>query len=92
MEIGADVILKATKVDGIYSADPLLHKGAHKYDELTYLDVLKNQLKVMDCNGNLSLHGPPDSYHRLQFEKKGKCQAGCFRRKSRNESERMNHG
>ena len=49
MEIGADVILKATKVDGIYNADPLLHKGARKFDELTYLDVLKNQLKVMDA-------------------------------------------
>jgi uridylate kinase len=49
MEIGADVILKATKVDGVYDADPLLHKRAHKYDELTYLDVLKNQLKVMDA-------------------------------------------
>ena len=49
MEIGADVILKATKVDGVYDADPLLHKGAHKYDELTYLDVLKKRLKVMDA-------------------------------------------
>lgn len=49
IEIGADVILKATKVDGVYDADPLLHKGAHKYDELTYLDVLKKRLKVMDA-------------------------------------------
>jgi uridylate kinase len=49
MEIGADVILKATKVDGVYDADPLLYKDAHKYDELTYLDVLKKQLKVMDA-------------------------------------------
>jgi uridylate kinase len=49
MEIGADVILKATKVDGIYDADPLLHQHAHKYSELTYLDVLKKQLKVMDA-------------------------------------------
>ncbi len=49
MEIGADVILKATKVDGVYDADPLLHKNAHKYDELTYLDVLKKRLKVMDA-------------------------------------------
>jgi uridylate kinase len=48
MEIGAEVILKATKVDGIYDADPLLHKGAHRYDELTYLDVLKKQLRIMD--------------------------------------------
>jgi len=49
MEISADVILKATKVDGIYDSDPLLHKHAHKYDELTYLDLLKKQLKVMDA-------------------------------------------
>jgi len=49
MEIGADIILKATKVDGVYDADPLLHKGAHRYEELTYLDVLKRQLHVMDA-------------------------------------------
>ena len=49
MEIGAEVILKATKVDGIYDADPLLNKRAQKFDELTYLDVLKKQLKVMDA-------------------------------------------
>jgi uridylate kinase len=49
MEIGAEVILKATKVDGIYDADPLLNKRARKFDELTYLDVLKKQLKVMDA-------------------------------------------
>ncbi len=48
-EIGAEVILKATKVDGIYDADPALDKGAHKYEGLTYLDVLKKQLKVMDA-------------------------------------------
>ena len=49
MEIGAEVILKATKVDGIYDSDPLVNKRAQKYDELTYLDVLKKQLKVMDA-------------------------------------------
>jgi uridylate kinase len=49
MEIGADVILKATKVDGVYDADPLLNKRAHRYDELTYLDILKKQLRVMDA-------------------------------------------
>jgi uridylate kinase len=48
-EIGSEVILKATKVDGVYNSDPLLHKHAHKYDELTYLDVLKKQLRVMDA-------------------------------------------
>ena len=49
MEIGAEAILKATKVDGIYNVDPLLNKRARKFDELTYLDVLKKQLKVMDA-------------------------------------------
>jgi uridylate kinase len=49
MEIGAAVILKGTKVDGIYSADPLLHKRAKKYENLTYLEVLKKQLKALDA-------------------------------------------
>ena len=49
MEIGAEVILKATKVDGIYDADPTLNKRAKKFDELTYLEVLKKRLKVMDA-------------------------------------------
>jgi uridylate kinase len=49
MEIGADVILKATKVDGVYDQDPLLHKGARRFEELAYLDVLKKRLKVMDA-------------------------------------------
>ena len=61
MEIGADVILKATKVDGIYEADPMVDKNARKFEELTYLDVLKKQLKVMDATA-ISLcmdHGIP---------------------------------
>ncbi len=49
MEIGAEIILKATKVDGIYTADPMLDKGARKYDELDYLEVLQKGLKVMDA-------------------------------------------
>ena len=48
MEVGADVIFKATKVDGIYSSDPRTNKDAIKYKELSYLDVLKKGLKVMD--------------------------------------------
>lgn len=61
MEIGAEVILKATKVDGIYDTDPMMNRKARKYDELTYLDVLKKQLKVMDATA-ISLcmdHGIP---------------------------------
>jgi uridylate kinase len=48
MEIGAEVILKATKVDGVYSADPKTHPNAARYRELTYIDVLNRGLKVMD--------------------------------------------
>jgi uridylate kinase len=49
MEINADAILKATKVDGVYSADPLKVKDAKKFDKLKYIDVLKKGLKVMDA-------------------------------------------
>ena len=49
MEIKADVILKGTKVDGIYTADPMLDPTATKYDRISYLQVLERQLKVMDA-------------------------------------------
>jgi len=49
MEINADAILKATKVDGVYSADPLKVKSAKKFGQLKYIDVLKKGLKVMDA-------------------------------------------
>jgi uridylate kinase len=48
MEMKADVILKGTKVDGIYTADPMVDKTATKYSEITYLKVLEQGLKVMD--------------------------------------------
>jgi uridylate kinase len=48
MEIKADAILKATKVDGIYDADPMLVKDAKMFSEITYMDVLRKGLKVMD--------------------------------------------
>ena len=48
IEIGADVIFKATKVDGIYSADPMTDDSAVKFDQLNYLEILKKGLKVMD--------------------------------------------
>ena len=47
-EIDAEVILKATKVDGIYDKDPMLHKDATMIDALSYLDVLNKEIKVMD--------------------------------------------
>ncbi len=49
MEMKSQVILKATKVDGIYTADPMLHPEATKYDTLSYLEVLERGLKVMDA-------------------------------------------
>ena len=49
MEIKADAILKATKVDGIYDADPLLVKDAKKFTEISYMEVLKQGLRVMDA-------------------------------------------
>ncbi len=49
MEIHADAILKATKVDGVYTADPMKDKAATKFEKITYLDILKLGLKVMDA-------------------------------------------
>jgi uridylate kinase len=48
-EMGCDMLLKGTQVDGVYSADPRKNPGAQRYDELTYLDVLARDLGVMDA-------------------------------------------
>ena len=48
-EIHADIILKGTKVDGVYNCDPMLHSDAVRYDQLTYQKVLQDGLKVMDA-------------------------------------------
>ena len=50
LEIKADIILKATKVDGIYSADPVLDATAERFNEITYRQVLEKELKVMDAS------------------------------------------
>ncbi len=47
-ELHADIIMKATKVDGVYNKDPAKHADAVRYDELTFLDALKQRLNVMD--------------------------------------------
>jgi uridylate kinase len=49
LEIGAEVILKATKVDGVYDKDPIKYGDALKFERLSYMDVLKKELKVMDA-------------------------------------------
>ena len=61
MEIHADVIMKATKVDGVYDKDPIKDKSAKKFEKLSFLDVLNKGLKVMDST-SISLcmdHGTP---------------------------------
>ena len=49
-EMGCDAIIKGTQVDGVYNADPKLDSNAVKYDTLTFMYVLKNDLKVMDAS------------------------------------------
>ena len=49
IEIDAEVLLKATKVDGVYDADPMQDPAAHRYERLTYQDLLRDQLKVLDA-------------------------------------------
>ncbi|NBQ53850.1 MAG: hypothetical protein EBU49_09755 [Proteobacteria bacterium] len=48
-EIGAEIIMKATKVDGIYDSDPAKNPNAKKFESLTYLDVIQKKLDVMDA-------------------------------------------
>jgi uridylate kinase len=48
MEIGADVVIKATKVDGVYDSDPMINKNAIKFENLTYIETLNRRLEVMD--------------------------------------------
>jgi uridylate kinase len=49
IEIGADIILKGTKVDGVYDSDPVTHPDATRFETLTYTEVLRRDLKVMDA-------------------------------------------
>ncbi len=51
LEIDADIIIKATKVDGVYDKDPVLYPDAVKFEKLTYDDVLSKNLRVMDASG-----------------------------------------
>jgi uridylate kinase len=49
LEIGAEIILKATKVDGVYDSDPVKNSAAVKFDHISYQEVLKRRLRVMDA-------------------------------------------
>lgn len=56
LEIGADVLMKATKVDGIYDKDPVTHPDAVKFDTISYNEVLTRDLKVMDATATALCH------------------------------------
>ncbi len=70
MEINADVIMKATNVDGIYDKDPKKHAGAKLYPELTYMDVLKQGLQVMDSTA-ITCAWTTNYRHHVQFGQAG---------------------
>ena len=57
VEIGAEVLLKATKVDGVYDADPMTNPDARRYAQLDYADLLRDQLKVLDAAAVSPVHG-----------------------------------
>ncbi len=88
VEIGAEVLMKATKVDGVYDADPMTVPGARRYDRLEYGDLLRDQLKVMDgaavslCMENdlpiivFDLNGPDNIARVAQGEQVGTLIAG----------------
>lgn len=98
MEIGADVILKATKVDGIYSSDPMKEPTAKKYDTVTYIDVLKKGLSVMDstaislCMDNnlpivvFNLRGKGNIRKILQGKRIGTLVEGAHGKRGKNKS------
>ncbi len=83
MEIGADVLIKATKVDGVYDSDPEINPDAKKFDHLTYMDAINRRLEVMDstaislCMDNnlpilvLNLWSPDDLHDALCGKKVG---------------------
>ena len=70
IEIGADAVLKATKVDGVYSADPFLDANAERFDALTYEEVLARDLRVMDLTAICLCrdHGMPIVVFDMQSE------------------------
>jgi uridylate kinase len=88
MEIGADVLIKATKVDGVYDMDPMLNPGAVRFDHLSYMETINRRLQVMDstaislCMDNnlpilvINLWNPEDLRKALYGEEVGTLVAG----------------
>jgi uridylate kinase len=70
-EIRAEVLLKGTKVDGIYTADPMTHPAATMYDEITYFQVMEQQLKVIDSTAVTFCMDNSIPIHVFNFKKRG---------------------
>ncbi len=70
-EINADVVIKATKVDGVYDKDPNKHKDAKMFHEITYIDVLNKQLNVMDSTATSLCMDENIPIHVFNVNKKG---------------------
>jgi len=75
MEINADAILKATKVDGVFDRDPMLDTKAKKYSRLSYLDVLR-KTSSHGRHGHLPVHGQRPPHCRVQFDEEGEHPEG----------------
>ena len=72
MEIKADVLLKATKVEGVYNADPVLLKDAVKYDEITYMEILRQGPEGDGPDRGEPVQGQQPAHDHLQHEPAGK--------------------
>jgi uridylate kinase len=80
MEIKADVLLKATKVEGVYNADPVLDKDAVKYDEITYMEILRQGLEGDGPDRGEPVQGQQYAHDHLQHEPSGKHPARGYGR------------
>ena len=76
MEIDAEVIFKATKVDGVYDADPKKDPTARRYRTLTYMDVLRQNLQRDGLDGHLAVHGQQAADRRLRPHRAGQHPPG----------------
>ena len=76
LEIRAEVILKGTKVDGVYDSDPMVNPDAVKFETLEYLEVLQRGLAVDGRHGDVALHGEPPPHPGVRPAAGGQHQAG----------------
>ena len=83
VEINAEVLLKATKVDGVYDSDPMTHPDARRYAQLEYADLLRDQLKVLDATAVSPVHGERPADRRLRPQPARQHHAGGRRRAGR---------